>query len=173
MTLVTTEWNSALSNLPFSDKKPKLANHALLLNQEYFARPITCWNENAIQARAQFLLKNILEIWPAIGEMPAPKKASGTKPFKLILLDQEFEVSSWRDVAIKTTEAIAELVGSFDEYKSLPSYLSKKPFVGTCRQLSNGWYLYVSLSANAIKYYCRSLMTKVGFDQNEWQVEEH
>ncbi|NLE92707.1 MAG: DUF262 domain-containing protein [Chloroflexi bacterium] len=173
LTLVTTEWNSALSNLPFSDKKPKLANHALLLNQEYFARPITCWNENAIQARAQFLLKNILEIWPAIGEMPAPKKASGTKPFKLILLDQEFEVSSWRDVAIKTTEAIAELVGSFDEYESLPSYLSKKPFVGTCRQLSNGWYLYVSLSANAIKYYCRSLMTKVGFDQNEWQVEEH
>ena len=173
LTLVTTEWNSALSNLPFSDKKPKLANHALLLNQEYFARPITCWNENAIQTRARFLLQNILEIWPAIGEIPAPNKASGTKPYKLILLDQEFEVNSWRDVAMKTTEAIAEMVESFDVYaESLPSYLSKKPFIGTCRQLSNGWYLYVNLSANAIKYYCRSLIANVGFASQDWQVKE-
>lgn len=173
LTLVTSEWNSALSNLPFSDKKPKLANHALLLNQQYFSQTIACWNEEAIQARARFLLQNILEIWPAIGEMPAPNQARGTKPVKLILLDQEFEVNSWRDVAIKTTEAIAPLVESFDVLAaSFSSYLSKTPFTGTCRQLSNGWYLYVNLSANAIKNYCRSLITKVGFSPSDWRVEE-
>lgn len=173
LTLVTSEWNSTLSNSPFSDKKSKLANHALLLNHQYFSQPISCWNEQAIQSRAQFLLQKILQIWPAIGEMPAPKKAGGTKPVKLILLDQEFEVNSWRDVAIKTTEAIAEMVESFDVYaESLPSYLSKKPFIGTCRQLSNGWYLNVHLSANAIKYYCRSLIANVGFDSQDWQVKE-
>ena len=173
LTLVTSEWNSTLSNLPFSDKKPKLANHALLLNQQYFNQPIACWNEHAIQSRARFLLQNILEIWPAIGEMPAPKPASGTKPFKLILLDQEFSVSSWREVAVKTTESIALLVESFDDLaESFPNYLSKVPFSGTCRQLSNDWYLYVNLSANAIKNYCRSLITKVGLAPSDWQFEE-
>jgi len=173
LTLVTSDWNSALSNLPFSDKRPKLANHALLLNQQYFNQPIPCWNEEAIQTRARFLLRNILEIWPAIGETPAPKPASGTKPFKLILLDQEFNVSSWRDVAIRTTESIALLVESFDDLaESFPNYLSKVPFSGTCRQLSNDWYLYVNLSANAIKNYCRSLITKVGLAPSDWQVEE-
>ncbi len=173
LTLVTSEWNSALSNLMFSEKQPKLANHALLLNQQYFNQPIACWNEQAIQSRAQFLLQNILEIWPAIGEIPAPKQASGTKPFKLILLDQEFDVNSWRDVAVKTTEAIAPLVESFDVLaESFPSYLSKAPFMGTCRQLSNSWYLYVNLSANAIKNYCRSLIANVGFAPSDWRVEE-
>ena len=173
LTLVTSEWNIGLSNLPFSQKQSKLAEHALLLNEQYFEQSITCWNEAAIQTRARFLLQNILEIWPAIGEIPGPGPATGTKPVKLVFLDQEFGVNSWRDVALRTTEAVAPLVDSFDALAaSFPTYLSQVPFVGTCRQLSNGWYLYVNLSANAIKTYCRSLVTKAGLSLSDWKVEE-
>ncbi len=173
LTLVTSDWNSKLSNLPFSQKRPELAKHALLLNKEYFIQPIAAWNEAAILSRAKFLLSKILEIWPAIGENPGPGPASGTKPVKLVLLDQEISVNSWRDVALKTTEAVAPLVDSFDTLAAaFPTYLSKVPFVGTCRQLSNGWYLYVNLSANAIKTFCRSLITKVGLSLSDWKVEE-
>lgn len=173
LTLVTSEWNIGLSNMPFSKKQPMLARHALLLNQQYFNQTIECWNDQAILARAKFLLSHILKIWPAIGEIPAPKSAKGTKPVRLVFLDQEIAVKSWRDVAVKTTEAVDQRVENFDELAaSVPSYLSKTEFRGRCKLMSNGWYVYINLSANAIKAYCRSLITKAGYLSTDWQVEE-
>ncbi len=173
LTLVTSEWNIDLSNSAFSTKKTKLAKHALSLNHQYFQQPISCWNDKAIQARAKCLLSLVLEIWPAIGEIPGPGNATGIKPVKLVLLGQEFPVTSWRDVMEKTVENVAPLVDSFDSLgAAFPAFLAKEPFAGRCRQISNGWYLYVNLSANAIKNFCRSLITKVGLAPSDWQVEE-
>jgi hypothetical protein len=173
LTLVTSEWNGDLSNLPFSRKQPMLAEHALLMNHQYFQQPIPCWNDLAIQTRAKFLLSNILEIWPAIGQIPVPRTAAGTSPVRLVFLGQDIGVDSWRDVAEKTTEAIIQIVENFDEIaNAMTSYLSRDPFPVANRQLTNGWYMNVNLSAASIKGYCRTLITRSGLTLNDWQVEE-
>jgi len=76
-------------------------------------------------------------------------------------------------VAEKTTEAIIQIVDNFDEIaNSMTSYLSKDPFPVANRQLTNGWYMNVNLSAASIKGYCRTLITRSGLTLNDWQVEE-
>jgi uncharacterized protein with ParB-like and HNH nuclease domain len=173
LTLVTAGWNSDLSNLPFSQKKSKLDDHALLLNSSYFKRPIAHWNEKSILDRAEFLVNNILDIWPAIGDIPAPKSVTGKKPIKLTILGQQFPVTTWRDVAEQTTEEIIHLVDDFDDIaKTMPSYLAHKSFNTASRKLSNGWYLSVNLSANVIKGYCRAIIVKAGLSITDWQVDE-
>lgn len=173
LTLVTSEWNGDLSNLPFSRKQPMLAEHALLINHQYFQQPIPCWNDLAIQTRAKFLLSNILEIWPAIGQIPMPRTATGTSPVRLVFLGQDIGVDSWRDVAEKTTEAIIQITDNFNEIaNTMTSYLSQDPFPVANRQLTNGWYMNVNLSAASIKGYCRTLITRSGLTLNDWQVEE-
>jgi hypothetical protein len=67
LTLVTQDWNSALSNKGFAIKRAKLANHALKLNSDYFGRDIDEWDESAIRDRANFLFDKIIEIWPSFG----------------------------------------------------------------------------------------------------------
>ncbi len=74
LTLVTTPWNTELSNLPFVQKKNKLSEHALELNNNYFVQPISRWDEEAILDRATFLLENVIEIWPSVGVSKQPIK---------------------------------------------------------------------------------------------------
>ena len=173
LTLVTSEWNTQLSNSAFSVKKPKLASHGLLLNSEYFDKPISQWTEQAIRNRADFLTDLILEIWPALGEPPAPKTTEGTKPVAVTILGQRMVVSTWRDVASQTTEMMIKLVDNFDEIaESMPAYLEKEKYPIACRQLSNGWYMNTNLSAATIKTYCRNLIAVAGLVEEDWQVEE-
>jgi hypothetical protein len=150
-----------------------LAELALLINHQYFQQHLPCWNDLAIQTRAKFLLSNILEIWPAIGEIPAPRTAAGTSPVRMVFLGQDLSVDSWRDVAEKTTEAIIQIVDNFDEIaNTMTFYLSKDPFPIATRQLTNGWYMNVNLSADSIKRYCKTLITKSGLTLKDWQIEE-
>lgn len=74
LTLVTQEWNSSLSNAPFTVKKSKLASHALLVNSSYFSQNIPEWNEAAIKKRGDFLMGNILEVWPMLSLTVATEK---------------------------------------------------------------------------------------------------
>ena len=173
LTLVTPEWNSSLSNAPFSEKKPKLAIHGLLLNSDYFSRDIPRWDDQAIRSRAEFLGQLFLEIWPALGELLIPKTTTGTKPVMLIFLGQNLPVVTWRDVAEQTTEIVLQLVDNFSEIAgSMPSYLARDPFSVASRQLSNGWYLNVNLSAATLKAYCITLITKADLSADDWHVEE-
>lgn len=173
LTLVTSDWNSELSNLPFSQKQKKLSEHALLLNYGYFKHSLCCWNDRAILARAEVLVGNILEIWQALGEPPAPRTSKGTKPVSLTFIGQRFSVTTWRDVGEKTTETIIQLVDNFEEIAmTLPSYLALEPFPKASRQLTNEWYLNVNLSAESLKGFCRNLIVKAGLSISDWQVEE-
>ena len=66
LTLVTSGFNSALSNEAFRVKRPEIvANSSLMLNA-YFQRfkDTDSWNEDAIIARAEMLFHYSLEIWP-------------------------------------------------------------------------------------------------------------
>ena len=173
LTLVTQEWNSALSNSSFEAKKIKLIDHALRLNSEYFAQDISIWNSDAIRTRGEFLTKAILELWPELGTPPMVQKTAGTIPKTLMIMSQSFEVFSWRDVLFITARTISELVDDFDNrvVNQMPSYFSRQKFQGACRQLPNGWWLFMNFSAASIKNLCRNLISYAGIDEDEWRVE--
>jgi uncharacterized protein with ParB-like and HNH nuclease domain len=173
LTLVTSEWNSKLSNSTFSLKKPQLAFHGLLMNSDYFRGPIYQWNEQAIRDRAAYLSDLILEIWPALGEPPAPRTSPGLKPIAVVILGDRITVSTWRDVACQTTEMIIKVIDNFDEIaETMPAYLDREKFPIACRQLSNGWFMNTNLSAASIKTYCRNLIASAGLVEDDWRVEE-
>ncbi|HMM99588.1 MAG TPA: DUF1524 domain-containing protein, partial [Anaerolineales bacterium] len=172
--LVTQEWNSELSNSPFPNKKNKLERHALTLNNEYFSQRISKWDDKAIQNRAKFLIEAILEIWTELGTPPVVQKSSGTKPRSLTILGQAFVVNTWRDVAYYTSQIVSELVDDFETRiaAQMPAYFDKHEFQNACKQLPNGWWLYLNLSAASVKSLCRNLLTLAGISEDDWQLEE-
>ena len=172
LTLVTQEWNSSLSNAPFSEKRKKLENHALRLNSDYFARYIQQWNKSSICARAEFLAQQILQIWPALGE-PLVAVNNATKPLAVNILGETFSVNSWRDVAHQTAEIISQVVDNFTAIaEELPSYFSHSKFKHASRQLSNGWWLYVNLSGDSTKNLCQRLISLANIPDEDWELIE-
>lgn len=174
LTLVTQEWNLELSNSPFDNKQGRLRSHALQINSEYFSQPIHKWNDSAIQARANFLINAILEIWPELGTPPVAQNAPGRRPKSLSIMGQSFVVNSWRDVAYFTAQVVSELVDNFDTRiaAQMESYFDKQKFRSACRQLPNGWWLYLNLSAANVKGFCRNIIALAGIPDDDWQLEE-
>lgn len=148
LTLVTQEWNSAMSNAPYSKKKGLLARHALQLNKTYFEDGPRRWNAAAIKERGKYLTDLILRIWPAPDLVMKTKGSWGERPRTLIILDDSYEVKSWRDVVQYTAEAVAAYVPDFERkiVSQLPNWFSKNEMASASRQLSNGWWIYVNLS---------------------------
>ena len=174
LTLVTQEWNWELSNSPFDNKKARLSSHALRINSEYFSQPIQKWNDASIQARANFLIDAILEIWPELGTPPVVQKSTGRKPRSLTIMGQSFVVSSWRDVAFDTAKVVSELVDDFDSKiaAQMESYFDKQKYQSACRQLPNGWWLYLNLSGASVKSFCHNVIALAGIPDDDWQLEE-
>lgn len=174
LTLVTQEWNNDLSNSRFEKKKGLLSSHALKLNSEYFSQPIDKWDDKAIQARANFLIEAILAIWSELGTPPAPQKSTGRKPKSLTILGQSFVVNSWRDVAYYTAQVASEVSDDFDTKIAgqMQSYFDRQEFQSPCRQLQNGWWLYLNLSAASVKSFCHNIIALAGIPDDDWQLEE-
>ena len=174
LTLVTQEWNWELSNSPFSNKKARLSSHALRINSEYFSQPIQKWDDASIQARANFLIDAILEIWHELGTPPVVQKSTGRKPRSLTIMGQSFVVNSWRDVAYYTAQVASELVDDFDTKiaAQMQSYFDRHEYQSACRQLSNGWWLYLNLSAASVKSFCHNVIALAGIPDDDWQAEE-
>ena len=174
LTLVTQEWNTELSNSPFTNKKKLLSSHALKLNSDYFNRPIEKWDDKAIQDRATYLIDAILEIWSELGTPPVSQKTVGRKPRSLTIMGQSFVVSSWRDVAYYTALVASELVEDFEKKiaSQMQSYFDTHEFQSACRQLPNGWWLYLNLSAASIKNFCHNVIALAGIPDEDWQLEE-
>lgn len=173
LTLVTHEWNIALSNEPFEKKKPVLANHGLRLNSDYFSRQIKKWDKDGIRARADYLADRVFEVWSAFGEIPPTTAGKGTVPRWLTILGGKYRVETWRDVAAKTVEVAAEYDGGFSKIMSqMPNWFFKEETRYTHRQLSNDMWLYTNLSGPAIKNFCHKVIAIVEIPDDEWIIEE-
>jgi uncharacterized protein with ParB-like and HNH nuclease domain len=171
LTLVTQEWNSSLSNAAFAIKQTRLSQHGLLLNRQYFNQEIGIWNSEAIRERASFLASQILEIWPALGDVPEPKGWQ-ERPKFLTFLGETYEVKSWRDVVHQTAECVLQVCDNFEEViVDISSYFSPEPFTGKCRQLSNGWWIYVNLSSDSVKRICATLIEQANIPEDEYELE--
>jgi hypothetical protein len=89
-------------------------------------------------------------------------------------MGQLFEVESWRDVAFRTAQAISELTDDFETRiaAQLQSYFDRQEFRAACRQLPNGWWIYMNLSAAGVKNLCRNMLSLAEIAEEDWQVEE-
>lgn len=175
LTILTQGWNSSLSNSEFHEKKSRLAQNILLLNEEYFSRDIAKWNADAIRERTKYLTDLILEIWSALGEQPEPDRVTGTKPVSLMILGDSYDVKTWQEVVIQTAETISELVG-VEDFELLVDEFGRD-FKREClddkayKKMSNGWWLYIRRSAKDIVLFCKKLVASVGLSDKDWKVE--
>lgn len=171
LTVVTQEWNSALSNAPYLQKKRLLSSHGLLLNKLYFETGPDHWNGETIRKRAAYLANEILEIWPVLGTVPEPKGWQ-ERPKYLTILGETFEVKSWRDVAHQTAECIVQISDDFEAVISdISTYFSQEKFDNPCRKLSNDWWIYVNLSSDSVKRICDTLIENAGIPEEEYELE--
>ena len=172
LTLVTQEWNATLSNAPFTIKKGRLAVHALRLNSDYFSAEIPHWGETTIKARAGFLAEHVLDIWSAFEETMTAQPIAHGRPRAVTVLGDVHATQSWRDVAFHTAECIAQVADDFNSIaQRMPAYLSHNQFAYASRQLSNGWWINLNLSAENIRRLCRRLLQAAGISEDEWQVD--
>ncbi len=172
LTVVTQDWNSQLSNSGYDVKRQKLGEHGLLLNQTYFRQQAPAvWNGQSIRDRAQWLTTKVTEIWPQLADTAGGWEE---KPKSVVILDEVYPVASWRDVLRRTAEVAAQWCGDKFEAQviaALPSYFSRQSFSQASHHLDNGWWVYIHLSADAIKQVCADIIEAAGIPEDEYSVE--
>lgn len=173
--LTLTAYNSELSNDNFDKKKVTLNESHIELNK-YFADK-TKWNKEEIEKRANVLTEKAIEIWGYFGtENSIPmdiEEVTGTSPVSLKILGQEFPVNSWRDVLEKTLNVIADLEpDKFDLIAiNYPRYVGKdKNKFRAIRELENGYYIEVNLSAQSIQKLCFQAIESIDLSSEDWDV---
>lgn len=175
--LTLTGYNSELSNDPLPNKLAILRSSHLELNK-YFNN-VEVWTENSIRQRAEALSKIALKVWKSFAPvLSSPTdyndSVTGKIPVAVFLVGQKVQVTSWRDVAQKTLEAIAEL--DDEKFEGILSQFPK--FIGrekgkfrSHRQLNNGVFIETNLSAERIREFCIQATTYAGLDIDDWRVE--
>jgi len=82
------------------------------------------------------------------------KEVTGTTPTELRILGQKFQVQTWRDVLEQTLNTVADLEPDKFEIiaHNFPRYIGKdKNKFRTVRQLQNGYFVEVNMSARAYR----------------------
>jgi len=173
--LTLTAYNTELSNDGFPTKKTTLEESHLELNK-YF-KEIPHWTRNQIEQRAENLAKQAIEIWTYFGqENTTPtdlQEVTGTTPISLSILGQHIPVDSWRDVMEQTLNTVADLEPEKFEIlaHNFPRYLGKdKNKFRAIRQLQNGYYIEMNLSAQSIQKLCYQAMETIELTSEDWNV---
>ena len=173
--LTLTGYNSEMSNDDFAAKRQRLVSGTLHLNKLF--SKFDSWRAADIKARAEALVEPILSIWPYFGgeqpqELVSPPK--GRRPAELRILGKTCAVSTWRDVLENTVNEVIEI--DPDAYSALCRELSShigadRTRFREARQLRNGGYLNVNLSAEGIDRLCRRILDVAEVAESEWNVE--
>ena len=172
--LTLTAYNTEMSNDDFIAKK-KAYNESHLELNKYFA-PLSSWRRAEIESRADALAKQALEIWGYFGQETSSsglREVTGTSPTALKMLGQQFEVKTWRDVLELTLNTVADLKPDKFEIiaQNFPRYLGKdKNKFRAVRQLQNGFYIEVNLSAQSIQKFCSQAMETIELTSDDWSV---
>ena len=174
--LTLTGYNPELSNHPFPKKREILLESHLELNQ-YFQEKTT-WNREDIEQRSEDLAEICLKIWPYFGEGSGQEKVEGivrgTKPKVLFVNSKKYTVKTWRDVLETTLNIVADL--DEDKFQELvqdyPRFVNwNAQNLRYSRQLENGAFIEVNLSAEDINSFCLKVIERVGLSSEDWQVE--
>lgn len=175
--LTLTGYNAELSNSDFTQKRSLFAASHIGLNDWFQKTAI--WNDETIRRRAEALAERALAIWPFFGKTQLPSRGAtagitGKTPVKVVILDQTFSVTTWRDVLQHTLQTISDQ----DEENFLaiaekfPKYISRdKDALRTTRQLTNGFYIETNMSALSIDRLCRQVAELAELSVEDWRVE--
>ena len=174
--LTLTAYNAELSNDDFECKKNRLCNSHLEINK-YF-KDKTTWKKEDIEKRSEHLAEVSLSIWPYFGdetdEQQNQQAVTGTTPKKLWILGQSFDVQTWRDVLEETMNTIAELEPEkFEQIiQQFPRMIGRdKKRFRAVRELKNGAFIEVNLSAKNIQSFCFQALEAVELTADDWKVE--
>ena len=174
--LTLTGYNSELSNDSFESKKQRLSASHLELNK-YFAC-VQSWGGEEIGKRAHQSADKCLSIWPYFGDRSIlgarEHGVTGTSPKRLWILGQELSVQSWRDVLVLTMDVIAELEPEKFELivDQFPRIVGKsRSRFRSVRELKNGAFVEVNLSAHDINRFCRQAVASIDFTADDWRIE--
>lgn len=178
--LTLTGYNSELSNLAFPEKKEEYKHSHLEINR-YFQQ-INRWNEEEIIKRSNKLAEEALRLWPSLRGSEIDERVTGkitsdvtgTKPIALLILNQKFDVNSWKEVLIKTLENVYILDEEIfsrlaEEYPNRLNMEASKLRVGY--DLKNGYFTEVNQSAEAVRKFCLQVINRFELTDEDWQVE--
>ncbi|MEB3120824.1 MAG: DUF262 domain-containing HNH endonuclease family protein [Snowella sp.] len=180
LTLVTSEWNSSLSNRPFEEKKQKLASHALKINKDYFSQDILYWNEIEILKRMEFITDNFLEVWPSFGQTESLNKNHKKSPRSVTIRQDTIEIpdQTWLQFRVLVVECgIKNYPNSFELIReSLPTHFCDDPTqeqsTKNWHKLSNGIWLSKSYSAKDHYRFCLRFLDILDISESEWSYQE-
>ena len=180
LTLVTSEWNSSLSNRPFEEKKQKLASHALKINSDYFSQDISYWDETEILKRMEFITDNFLEVWPSFGQTESLNKNHKKSPKSVTIRKHTIEIpdQTWLQFRVLVVEwGIKNHPNSFELIReSLPTHFCDDPTQEQSsknwHKLSNGIWLSKSYSAKDHYRFCLRFLDILDISESEWSYEE-
>jgi uncharacterized protein with ParB-like and HNH nuclease domain len=120
----------------------------------------------------------VIQIWSYFGdESPEPSKfdnLTGSTPKLLRILDEEYDVESWRDVLETTLNVIYDMEAErFQDIMYLfPNFvgLDEKDFRST-RKLKNGAFIEVHLNVKTIYSFCMKALEIAELSAEDWYVE--
>jgi uncharacterized protein with ParB-like and HNH nuclease domain len=174
--LTLTAYNSELSNETFPKKRQYLANSHLELN--IYFQNCAEWKRVQIEERSKYLAELALSAWPYFGEeelsTATGDNVTGKAPKTVTILGQKTAVESWRDVQTHTLATIADLepelfITLANEY---PRFISNDPGrFRRNRQLSNGYFIEVNLSARDVYRFCTQAIESIGLTNEDWIVD--
>ncbi len=123
------------------------------------------------------LAEHVLTIWPYFGANqtedvgPIPR---GRRPQRLTIFGKAIEVESWRDVLQNTVNEVIESdVEIFPALcRELPCHIGNdRSRFREARELRNGGFVNVNLSAEGIDRLCRRILDISGVLSTEWTLE--
>ncbi len=174
--LTLTAYNAELSNDDYESKKKRLCSSHIEMNK-YFQDKNT-WKKEDIEKRSAYLAEKALAIWPYFGDEAVQEQnllgVTGTSPKKLWILGQSFDVQTWRDVLEQTMNTIADLEPEkFEQImQQFPRLIGRdKKRFRAVRELKNGAYIEVNLSAKSIEAFCLQSLESVELTADDWKVE--
>jgi uncharacterized protein with ParB-like and HNH nuclease domain len=195
--LTLTAYNQKLSNRSFVEKKTMedgFAKSPLLLNK-YIAE-FDVWNEDSLEKRALWLSEHIVKIWryPQTSlplsiedvdddEFYSPydwEVKPHKKPAIVLIVDEDFNVSSWVDMYTKVLSFIQEnfpekfvtLIDNNDLFgvKDRPLITKDKNLLVTVGELSHGIFVERNIGVDRIMRYIIKVCEYVGYNKDDCPI---
>jgi len=173
--LTLTAYNTELSNDEYHTKKALYGSSHLELNK-YFA-DISDWKKSDIERRARTLAEIMVNLWTYFGtddpEGGEVQDVTGTIPQLLTIMGQYFPVNNWRDVLENTLNVLADVDPETFELliNEYPRFLNRdRTKFRAIRELKNGCYVEVNLSAKSVEKFCRQTVDFFDLNPEDWKI---
>ena len=173
--LTLTGYNSELSNESFLVKRTYYEKSNIELNKEIIK--YSTWNETSILSRTKKMTDIFLKTWPYFGsENISNTDVTGSSRRLLVIDGNQFKVKTWREVLENSLNHLYDNnKNDYDDLlKTHSSMLSvvKINSMRSPKQLANGHFVEMNLSAKAIYAFCKKAFIEAGYSENNglWRL---